>query len=224
MTLHHSLAAGGLALCSAFTAIQAQAQSNDGPRFGVRGGLNVSTQQQAVGGTTVENDNLNGFHAGLVAELPLAGDLSLRPELLFSRKGLEYTYSLLGQSISYNDKLSYITLPVSLTYRVHAGPAAVVLGAGPYAGVLVSAKREGTARILGTSTTRTGDLNIGSNDEDDYKTFDAGLNFQGLVEVDRVFVGAHYGLGLMNVVPNGDDDTYRRNRGWEFTIGAYLSK
>lgn len=216
-----------LALCGLATT--AHAQSNAPLRFGVRGGLNLSTQQQSVGSngrrSSVSNDNLTGFHAGIVAEVPLAGDLSLRPELLFSRKGLEYSYSALGQSIGYTDKLSYLTLPVSLTYRVHAGPAALVLGAGPYVGVLVNAERTGSAKVLGSLFTRTGDLNIGSGDNDDYQTVDAGLNFQGLVEVDRVFVGAHYGLGLTNVQAAGhDDDNYRRNRGWEFTLGVYLSK
>ncbi|KUG09837.1 porin family protein [Solirubrum puertoriconensis] len=212
-----------LGVCLAGVAASAQAQSSES-RFGIRGGLNIATQEQAFGGTKITNENINGFHAGLVAELPLAGGLAVRPEVLFSRKGMEYTISALGQSASYKDRLSYVTVPVSLTYRIEAGPAGLVLGAGPYVGALVHAEREGTARLLGTTLTGTGELNIGDNDDDDYKTVDAGLNFLGLLEIDRVFVGANYGLGLSNVLPSGDDNTYRRNRTWELTLGVYLTK
>jgi len=208
-------------LAAALLAVAGSAQAQ---RFGIRGGVSLTNQQQRLLGQNLENDQLTQFHAGITSELELSDQFSLRPELLFSRKGMDFSGTFANiVSVNYNDKLSYLTLPVTVAFKAELGPGKVVLGAGPYAGVLLSGERKSSGAIFSFGGSGTRDLKIGDNNDDDYKPLDAGLNFQAGYEfTDQIFFTANYGLGLMDVQANGDDNNYRRNRSLELGLGFYL--
>lgn len=195
-------------------------------RVGVRGGVNLANQEQRIFGQNVENEQITQYHVGLTSELELNDNFALRPELLFSRKGSNFSAALPNVvTFDTEDRLSYLTLPVTLAFKAELGPGKVLVGAGPYAGLLLGGRRKETGSVLGVSGSRTRDIAIGNNEADDYKSLDAGVNFQAGYEfTDQIFLVGNYGLGLVDVQANGDDNNYRRNRTWDIGLGFYLGK
>lgn len=88
-----------------------------------------------------------GFRAGLMADIPITDNLSLRPQLLYSAKGTTLDLSSLLGGLGSVDKsvfqapisYNFIELPIQAMYGLDAGPGRVVLGAGPYVGYLLNA-------------------------------------------------------------------------------------
>ena len=99
-----------LLLTTIGTSIFAQGNS----RFGIKGGVNVSNFY------TKEVDSKNtivGANVGLFLKLALNDNLSIQPELLYSMKGAELTYSGFVTGTS-KFALDYIELPVMLVVNV----------------------------------------------------------------------------------------------------------
>lgn len=117
-----------------------------------------------------------GFRAGLMADFPLSGRFSIRPQLLYSAKGGDvqtgaFVAGLL-QKFSPNTPtttiagieskaiINYMELPVQLLYGFFAGPGRLLVGAGPYAAVAVGGSINGKAIDFNTSNFRKLDLGI----------------------------------------------------------------
>ncbi|KFF05038.1 porin family protein [Flavobacterium reichenbachii] len=99
-------------------------------RFGVKGGLNIST----IGGDDHANA-LVGFQLGGFAEINVWKKLYIQPELLYSAQGGKFdAYN--GQR-DYNVNLNYINIPVVAKYYI---TKQFTVEAGPQLGLLVSSK------------------------------------------------------------------------------------
>jgi hypothetical protein len=163
-------------LCAGMTLMMLLAVSaNAQLRFGVRGGLNVSSVK--FDQELLNAENLNGFHIGPTFELmiPYVG-VGFDASILYSQKGL------------YNDtemrtlSTDYIDVPVNLKWKVGIPVVKGYLSAGPYVSFCVG--KESPENI---------------KTQIDTKTFAAGLNFGAGVEVfGSLQVGFNYGLGLTN--------------------------
>ncbi len=117
----------------AFTGAAAHAQS---ATFGIKAGASLTN---AVGNGTTGADLRNkfGFHAGLVANLPLSDVFSIQPELLYSMKGYRFSGNDgFGTPLDSKQTLRYIDVPVLA--RLHAG--GLFFEAGPQFGYMVAAK------------------------------------------------------------------------------------
>jgi opacity protein-like surface antigen len=146
-------------------------------KFGVKGGLNIST---VVGGDVENTKSLVGFHVGGFAEIHVVEKFFIQPELLFSTQGTKVD----GPFGTDGDiKLNYLNIPVLAKYYI---VDKFSVEAGPQLGVLLSAKAEGDDI---KDFTRSIDLgfNIG-----------AGYNF-----TDNLSVGLRYTIGLS---PLSDED------------------
>lgn len=216
-------------LLSALLALTTTAQAQ---RIGIRGGVSFATQQryEYSSSSTESNENILQFHAGLTTEWKLNDRLVLQPALLFARKGVKASWSGLtsiGQSTwTFTDRLSYLTLPVPLVLKLKAGPGKAIIGAGPYAGLLLAGTRTNTGfrRYLGFDATQKFSLGDGGVGKGFYKAFDAGASFQAGYEfADRFFFIATYDIGLVNVQDFGNDDEYCRNRSLNLGTGMYFN-
>ena len=164
-------------------------------KFGVKGGVNIASVH--FSNDVVDPSNVTGFQIGPMMEvmIPVAG-FGFDAAVLYSQKGLE----LNNESM----KTDYIDVPVNLKWKAGLPIAKVYLSAGPYVGF----------RIGGDKIWNVIDSQI------EAKSFSAGLNFGGGVEVlNHLQVGLNYGLGLTNnygvekVSLNGDG----KNRTWSIT-------
>ena len=153
-------------------------------RFGIKGGLNMST---VVGGDVDNTKSLVGFHVGGFAEIHVVEKFFIQPELLFSTQGTKFDGPL-GED--YDTKLNYLNIPVLAKYYIVDKKFSVE--AGPQLGILLSAKVDGEDI---KDFTRSVDLgfNLG-----------AGYNF-----TDNLSIGLRYTLGLSPLsdkdIDNEDD-------------------
>jgi len=174
----------GLALVAGtFTFAQKTPTASSSPvRFGLKAGLNISN---------ISNSDLNskaGFYGGVFANIPVAQDFSVQPEVLYSGLGGKAK----GNS---NIKLNtdYIAVPVMLQYNLIPN---LYVEAGPQFGFLISAKGKGTGASVDV--------------KDNFKTFDFGLGLgAGYYFTQNIGVNVRYTAGISDVPKNNPGDASR---------------
>ena len=166
-----------------FSAQQASAQQ---PRFGAKGGLNLSNLYTS---DIDENNMRAGFHLGLFAKTPVSDAFAIQPELIYSTQGARFKDDGFVEDLSIN--LDYINLPVlavvdiSDFFSVHAGPYIGFLLNDPYGSF--------DTDLIG------GDYDF---DRDNFNAIDFGLAGGISVNFQAVSLGVRYNHGLN---PVGDE-------------------
>lgn len=180
--------AGVILLASCFNCLNAQTY------VGIKGGVNFSNLSNSKGDTRVSGQG------GLFVHNVLNKRWCIQPELLYSAQGAK---AVDENGVKNDLNLNYIQLPVMFQYNA---TKRFYLEAGPQAGYLVTAKREGPNEDK-TSV------------RDNFKKFDFGVNGGvGVNATKNIGVFARYNLGLMDIVKN--DDINRKNR--NLAVGATI--
>jgi hypothetical protein len=123
----------GLLLCAgviSMLSITTDAQAQEMPRVGFKGGLNLSNF--FVNEVDDEKARI-GWHAGFYGQLFSSPAFAIQPEVNFSTKGTGVTYGRInsnGVNVNHDTKfnLSYIDIPVLAVFKlgraaeIHAGP------------------------------------------------------------------------------------------------------
>ena len=178
-------------LCVSAQEQQTATESGLRPKFGIKGGLNL---------TNLYVDNVSdehvkaGFNAGIFAKLPVSRGFSIQPELLYSLKGAKDTYNnILQGSGEYRFNLGYIELPVLAVINLARN---FNLQAGGYAAYLVTANVK--------DVDNQGDIN-GATDlnADNFQRFDFGLAGGLAFDIENMTIGARYNYGLGNIGKSG---------------------
>lgn len=121
-----------LALALFFTSIIASAQ---GPKFGLKAGLNIADISSDAG---TKFDNKLGLNAGLLAHIHLSPQFALQPEVVYSAQGGKYTFTTpLGGLEEHELGLDYINIPLNFQYMFDNG---FRLQTGPQVGFLINVK------------------------------------------------------------------------------------
>lgn len=171
-------------------------------KFGVKGGVNVSSVHFKNFSKNFGSDNVTGFHIGpmLEATVPILG-VGVDAAVLYSQKGV----GIGSEEI----KTDYIDVPVNLKWKFGLPILKGYLSAGPYVGFRVGGDK--FWEIPGT---------IG--DQLETKSFSAGLNFGvGIELIQHLQVGFNYGLGLTDnySMKTTNYNSFRdgKERGWAIT-------
>ncbi len=164
-----------IALISAGTIVNAQA------KFGVKGGLNLST----FSGKDVEDAKIKpGFHLGGFVNLAVSESFSVQPEVLFSTQGAKSS----AEEVSVSLNTSYVNIPVMAQYNNASGFYAET---GPLVGFLLGAKMKAEGESMDV--------------KDWYKSLDFGWGIGlGYKLPSGLGFGARYNLGLAKVFEEGD--------------------
>ena len=141
-------------------------------KFGVKGGLNMSSNSEEGANT------LLAFQLGGFAEFKVSDKFAVQPELMYSAQGAKFS----GGGASYTKNLNYINIPVMAKYYV---ADAFSLELGPQIGFLMSAKSDGVDIKEFCNSTDFG-LNLG-----------AGYNLN-----ETMSLGLRYNMGLTDVEKN----------------------
>lgn len=168
----------GLALVAGTFTFAQKTSSNTASspvRFGLKAGLNVSSLSNS------DTNSKAGFYGGVFANIPVAQDFSVQPEVLYSGMGAK---AKANSDVKLN--MDYIAVPVMLQYNALPN---LYVEAGPQFSFLVSAK---------------GKDNNGSVDvKEGFKTFDFGLGLgAGYYFTPNIGVNVRYVAGLTDVVKN----------------------
>ena len=177
-----------IAVCG-FSQVRAQ-------NFGVKAGYNYSTLSGETSSiSTIEG--LSGFYIGGLVELPISNMLSIQPELIFSRQGVDLRQGLKNFSIRTDTseiRLDYLNIPIMA--KVNLGP--LFLQGGVQFGFLVSKPEIGNY----IANVRIGTL----LDKDSYNSFDFGVGVGlGFNLNRRLFVEARYTHSLTNIFDPNDN-------------------
>lgn len=190
-------------VCIAFVALMAvwAMPAKAQLKFGIKGGVNVSSVHFSNFSKNFGSENVTGFHIGpmLEAVMPVFG-VGVDAAILYSQKGVGVG--------SEEIKTDYIDVPVNLKWKFGLPILKGYLSAGPYVGFRVGGDK--FWEIPGA---------IGEQWKTE--TFSAGLNFGvGIELISHLQVGFNYGLGLTdNYKLETRNDSYKdgKNRGWAIT-------
>ncbi len=187
-----------LTLLCGFSTTYAQS-NNPGPKFGIKGGLNLS--QLYIDQPNVEDESMKvGIHFGVFGKIPINSFVALQPEVLYTNMGSKVSYggsdfeNLFGiESGEVRFNLNYIQVPLALA--VNLGPLNV--HAGPYVSYLLSANVNNW-RSSEMSPTEVRELNT-----EDFNRIDYGVVVGVGFDIGAVNVGVRYNYGLREVGNEG---------------------
>jgi hypothetical protein len=187
-----------LMLLSGITTTYAQS-NNPGPKFGIKGGLNLS--QLYVDQPNVEDESMKlGIHFGVFSKIPINSFLALQPEVLYTNMGSKISYggsdfeNLFGiESGEVRFNLNYIQVPLALA--VNLGPLNV--HAGPYVSYLLS------ANVNNWKTSELSPTEVRELNTEDFNRIDYGVVVGVGFDIGVVNVGVRYNYGLREVGNEG---------------------
>jgi hypothetical protein len=216
-----------MTLICGYSVAQTTAASNK-VKIGLRAGVNLA--KIALTGTEFQDNekddvkNITSFQFGAYADIPLSTSFSVQPSLILNGKGGEMQLSEAGTQLgpptitgSVKSNIMYIEVPLNVLYKING----FYIGAGPYAAIALSGKyrSELTPTSSGQTESEDRDMNFGSNNKDDFKRSDFGINLLAGYELKSgIQVGINYGFGLSNIDPV--KGTYsNKNRMASFILG-----
>lgn len=185
-------------------------------RVGVTAGYQVVTHTPDEVGT--QNKLKSGYLAGLLFDLPLGAGVSLRPQVLYSSKGVKKdALGTFDAALS----LNYLEVPVQLVYTVESGSGHLSFGAGVYVAYGLSSKAVVSSN--GQTKTFTDDFGTAA---DQYKRTDVG----GRLSIDYelasgLVLGVFYAPGFANLNnPSATSDVATHNSALGVSVGYWLKK
>ncbi|MCC6289995.1 MAG: OmpA family protein [Chitinophagaceae bacterium] len=210
-----------------FNSLQAQI------KIGVGGGVHQASigEKNNLQGWDINYKNyfspLNGFHAGVFAEIPIGkkGNFAVLPSLQYTNKGREFAKSY-DSTKSFNSdtssilsswKANYVELPVNLIYKLPLTKKVnFIIGAGGYVSYLLNSKTSyDIYNASGEHQSYNDKLTYGDQVKT-YNKIDYGINaIAGFDFNDRILFTANYSKGLANFYNAGNGSTFKHQ-----TVGA----
>jgi hypothetical protein len=159
--------------------------------YGVKGGLNLSTQIN--NNNTSEKKNLPGLQVGGLINIGFK-NFDIRPELLFISKGMRIynTIEWTKEYYEYKSSYNYIEIPIKAFYHFDAfDDLRIYAGLGPYVAYALSGSYY-------SNTHGGGAMTFGSTG---VQRPDYGVTFSGGFEVKKRFlISVDYDLGVKNIL------------------------
>lgn len=190
-------------------------------KLGVKAGLNISNL--TLDETELNSSDKTGFTAGLMAEIPLAKNFSVQPELLYSQQGIKLSYSdpqIQNSHYKSTIALNYINIPIMVKYYVVKG---LSLQAGPQVGILLKANNKYQDNFLGYDNHENMDLKDYSNGVDASVNFGLGYQFK-----DRFYADVRYNMSYSDIFKdvtantNYNINSDMKNRIFQITVGYFF--
>jgi hypothetical protein len=201
----------------------------------IKGGYNAANISVKKDGSTNDAKILSTFHAGFVADVPLAPVLSFQTGLLLNGKGAKSNYYADANDHTDNYVKStfnplYLELPANLVVKFPLGSdVRLYAGAGPYAAMGIGGKSKTESSLLGIRSSSSENIKFNNDDPltdeqegaryDRLKRFDFGLNALAGVEISRFMLGVNYGLGLTKINSTQTDNSTDNNKYRTFSVG-----
>lgn len=174
----------------------------------IKAGVNFANMNFEEDDPNIEDLARNGsvgFTGGLVFMLPLGSALAVQPELLFSQKGAESSYTVLGQT--FTSKLTYNYIDVPLLLRLSLGDTygeglGLYVNGGGYVGYALNGKNKYSNPLT------NGETDITFDEVDDQRRVDFGVALGAGVTLGNLFFDLRYNHGINDLL---DDDANNSN-------------
>lgn len=179
--------------------------------LGVKGGVDLATQQISGGASGPGPQSRVGVVAGVFETLPpLFSWLDFQAEGLYAAKGTKVTVD----TITTTAEIDYLEVPVLARVKAVVGGWRFYAAGGPSTAFRLRAR---TRSSFGGSTV---EMDISSQVE----PIDFGVAIGGGVERGRLVIDARYTLGLSDIDKDKTDATTTRNRALAVTVGYRLHR
>jgi len=206
----------GVAVIVVLFTLQANAQT-----FGLRAGLSLPTILEKDDYDTYSDEySLKpSFHAGVTFEQPISDILSFETGLMLETKGTLYKEEDYGYTLKVKTNPLYLSIPLTLKGTYAFTENVAMWGViGPYIGLGVGGKVVAELSGNGDKSIEKEEIPWGSDSDDLYKRFDAGLVFGAGVDLSGIQIGIFYELGLANVAAVQDGGYTIKNRVLKFSV------
>ncbi|MFZ4752258.1 MAG: porin family protein [Chitinophagaceae bacterium] len=185
-------------ICLILSSFMSQAQFRVGPT----GGLNFN--RQVFKSNTNRYEGLFrsrlGFHVGLQSDLILNKHMTFQSELLYTLKGGYFKSDRVNVSEEYWSDLSYVQLPLMLTYKLDVNKAYIFVAGGPFLSKLIHTAHR---YYSNGENIENGQLRIGLDIfTDQIKPWDAGVKLKAGFELKKGFsMSAFYDISTADINP-----------------------
>lgn len=185
--------------------------------FGLNAGLNLSN---VVSKNDVSEYNLQtGFHAGVIADIPINRALAFETGLGVSTKGYRQSAKIQFLELHDNIRSYYLEVPLALKAFFEIPTMTFSFLAGPYLAIGFYGSDKGNSNSNGTISSWSEKINW----EAQFKRLDYGLIVGPGIQVKHLLVNISYGWGLANISPFSSMKLH--NRVAAFTVGyKFLEK
>lgn len=208
-----------LVLCTLFLCATLTAQTGK-VKIGVKAGLNISSLTSNE--NELDSSDKTGFTAGLMAEISLAKNFAIQPEVLYSQQGMKFSYSdidVVNSHYKSTIELNYLNIPVMLKYYVVKG---LSVQAGPQIGILLKANNKYQDNFLGYENHESFNLSDYANGIDTSVNFGLGYQFK-----DKFYADLRYNISYSDIFKDASANTYvinsdMKNRVFQVTIGYFF--
>lgn len=208
-----------IVICTLLLCANVAAQT-DKVKIGVKAGLNISSLTSNE--NELESTDKTGFTAGIMADISLAKNFSIQPEVVFSQQGMKFSYSDLDVKNShYNSTigLNYLNIPILLKYFIVKGLSVQV---GPQIGILLKASNKYQDNFLGYENHETFNLSDYANGFDTSVNFGLGYQFKN-----KFYADLRYNISYSDIFKNASANTYiinsdMKNRVFQITFGYFF--
>ncbi|MGB3617360.1 MAG: porin family protein [Catalinimonas sp.] len=180
--------------------VTAQAQIEFGPKVG----LNVSNLRYDFDDDEPDSELLLGPAFGVVLNAQIIDLIAIQPALMYSAKGDRNVQDLgAAGEIETRTRINYLEVPINVVLGFGDPSASQFqIFAGPYAAFAIG----GNTTVEGSTTVPAvdADLNFGSDNDDDFRGGDYGVNFGVGFRGSLFQAQAGYSLGLTNITAGND--------------------
>jgi len=177
--------------------------------FGIRAGVNFQNiNGKYDNGNKMKNDLIPGFNVGVNAEIPMAPEFFIQPDVLFTTGGAKLEKTSSAQTYNTTVHLAYVQVPVNLVYKPLLGTGRLIAGFGPYVDFGVGGK----VKYDGAGAPADQDIkfkNSYSNTDNSsnvyYRSVGAGANvLAGYEFANKLSFQLNAQLGLTDINPKND--------------------
>lgn len=194
------------------------ANAQNKTRFGLKGGLNISTLNVSGVNLAGEFSPKAGFHIGGLVAFPVTQKLEIRPELLYSNQGYKYKETASEGSYESTANINYIAIPIMVVY---SPVSRFNIELGPQLSLLIDHKADVTfdsafpdfpdQKRTVDYDNKTQSLEVGIN---------AGVSY---LLTKNLFLSGRYNYGISTVNKKYENSVYEdekdRNSVFQFSIG-----
>lgn len=174
-------------------------------KFGASFGVGGATQSELC--NIYENtDLILAYQAGVLVKNEFNNWFAVKANPNYSQKGSSFDVTENGQSVTQNQKLSYLTIPVKAEFSTPVKTSKFFFATGPYMGILLDAKNETN--------------NIEIKNKTSFKNTDFGLCFEWgitkpISKTDVIF-SINYDMGFSEI---SEMDCDINNKALTFNVG-----
>lgn len=181
--------------------------------FGIKASYTSAKLNESYNNQSDNSSCLNNIDLGVFAECKY-GNVTFQPGIIYALKGGDGGYdgfaNMAGYSETFNDvSIYYLEIPLNLLYNFHLKPGKIFVGAGPYAGIALSAKNHLYTYVYdsdGNAVSQSNSSNpiLLGKGPDELKRLDYGINVMAGFRITKgweISLGTSWGFANLANVP-----------------------